>query len=91
MWKLVCQLQSPETFAAFIETGNHISEDERQKYLGALRSGDFVPELLERPRHGVEEEEPPSVPVEPGHRFTCHVCNDELLGHRFRCAHCFIE
>ena len=55
VWKLVCKLQSPETFAAFIETGNHISEDERQKHLGALRSGDFDPELLERPRPSLEE------------------------------------
>ena len=90
VWKLVCQLQSPETFASFIETGEHISEDERHKYQQALQSGDFGLEMLERPRPGVEQP-PPSTPLESGHRFTCHVCNEELLGHRFRCAHCFIE
>ena len=92
VWKLVCQLERPETFASFIETGDHISEDERHKYHLALQSGDFGPEMLERPRAGVEQPQPPpSTPLESGHRFTCHVCNEDLLGHRFRCAHCFIE
>ena len=85
---MVCRLQRPGTFAGFIETGHHISEDERHKYQKALQSGDFGGEMLERPRPITVE---PMEPMEPGHRFTCHLCSDELLGHRFHCAHCYIE
>ena len=87
----MCQLERPETFASFIETGHHISEDERHKHLQALKNGDFGPEISERPRPEVEkeQEQPPSAPY--GHRFTCYVCNEKLHGHRFRCALCYSE
>ena len=85
----MCQLQRPETFADFIETGDHISEDDRHKYQQALQREDFGPEVVERPRPGAEQSQ--TAPPESGHRFTCPVCNDNLLGHRFRCAHCFVE
>ena len=84
VWRLVCQLERPQTFANFIETGEHVSPEDREKYQQALHTGDFsssVEETLQK-MSGLE--------LPDGHRFTCHVCNSQLQGHRFHCGHCYI-
>merc|ERR1712244_184149 len=81
VWKLVSRLQEPKTFATFIETGQHISQDDREKYDEVSQTGKFSPPVDTGER---------GLALSCGHRFTCYACNSELLGHRFRCAHCYI-
>jgi len=83
VWRLVCQLQKPQTFAHFMTTGQHVSQEDRDKYEEVSQTGNFS-------AHVEKEASRRGLALTSGHRFTCYACNPQLLGHRFRCAHCYI-
>ena len=64
-------------------TGQHVSQEDRNKYEEVSQTGSFS-------THVEEEDSKRELALTCGHRFTCYACNTQLLGHRFRCAHCYI-
>ena len=97
-WGLVCRLTSPARFAEFVEGSSHVTEEEVEEHRQWV-SDEETTDTNDRDTSGgdidvrdiTDTSDAEDNPIEPGHRFSCFLCNDKLLGHRFSCAFCILE
>eukprot|EP00092_Neocalanus_flemingeri_P030307 GFUD01032900.1.p1 GENE.GFUD01032900.1~~GFUD01032900.1.p1 ORF type:complete len:447 (+),score=91.06 GFUD01032900.1:344-1684(+) len=91
-WGLVSRLRSPARFAQFVEGGSHVTEEEaieHRNWVSDDETTDHDSTGEDTDMNDTNDTE--ESPIEPGHRFSCFLCNDKLLGHRFSCALCILE